>query len=196
MHNHERAMGGAQDVDGVVDLFQRTHARGDEGQLALGGDGVDQVVMGQHGRGDLVIGQVVAGQELLAGQVPGRREPGHAHLAAIGVDGVIFRLAEFQAFLLGALGITPRTLARLVEDVGRIDDVDGALLELHGVKAGLIGRLDQGLGDIEVTIVVDADLGDQEGAVGGRPRQAGRGLVGQYRVDRVLKRHRSSFPRI
>ena len=41
----------------------------------------------------------------------------------------------------------------------------GALLELDGVAAGGRGNLDQALCDVDVTVVVDADLADHEAGV-------------------------------
>ena len=51
-------------------------------------------------------------------------------------------------------------LARLGQFLRRVDDVDGALLELDGVAAGGYGHADQPLREVDIAVVVDADLGD------------------------------------
>src|SRR2546430_1233163 len=55
-----------------------------------------------------------------------------------------------------------RTFARSRELFRRVDHFDGPLLEFHRVRSAVLRRIDQALGELEVAIVVDPDLGDHE----------------------------------
>src|SRR4051812_39379458 len=71
-----------------------------------------------------------------------------------------------------ALRRAPRALAFLCEDLGAVDHLDRALLELDSVAAGRLRLLDQPLGDADVAVMIDSNLGDDVDVVGDRPRLA------------------------
>ena len=61
----------------------------------------------------------------------------------------------------------PGGVALDVPLVARGADLGGALLELHGVAAGVGGGVDEREGVLELAVVVDADLaGDVDGVAG------------------------------
>ena len=68
--------------------------------------------------------------------------------------------AEFKRPLQLAVSRTKRTLSRLRQLCPCIHDLDRALLKLDRVATSFLGDVDKLLGKIEVTIVVDTDLGN------------------------------------
>ena len=87
---------------------------------------------------------------MLAGDIPCRSKPVDLQLPAIRVYGIKFLLAEFQALLLFALSRAPRAFALLGEYLGRVDNIDGALLKLDRIAPRCLGLIDELFGDIEI----------------------------------------------
>lgn len=89
-----------------------------------------------------------------------------ALLAAVLVDLLVLLQAELETPLEVAVGRTEDVLSRLGELLGRVDDLDGTLLELDRGATGGHGRIDELLRVLHRAVVVDADLG---GDVAGVP---------------------------
>ena len=70
---------------------------------------LEQVLVDDHRRGDLVVLEVELAEKLLAFQIPGRGEPFDPLVLSITVDLYVIVLAEFKAFLLFPLGGAPWT---------------------------------------------------------------------------------------
>jgi hypothetical protein len=117
-------------------------------------------------RGDLVVRRLVRLDEREALEIPGGGEPLDAAPAAVAVDLVVVLAAQLEAFLLLACRRPPRALARRVELLLRVDDVDRPLLELDGIATGVDRDVDQLFRDLETAVVVDPDFRDDV-AVGG-----------------------------
>jgi hypothetical protein len=80
-------------------------------------------------------------------------------------------------------------LTRLCQHLGRIDNIDCAFLKLYGVTTGQLGLIDQALGNIKVAIVIDSDLGNDEGPFRQWPRQEScRFRREQLRVRQTISR--------
>src|SRR5207248_3308300 len=69
--------------------------------------------------------------------------------------------------------------ARAGELLRRVDDVHRPLLELDRVSAGAVGGRDQLLGQVDVAVVVDPDLGDEVDGQAG-PHLAGADAHGPH----------------
>ena len=151
---------GAEHVDRVIDLLERAHARGEDDRLAGGSGVTQQVVVGQRGRRDLVARRREAVDEVDRLLVPARREPRDLAGAAVRVDLLVVVVVELEPALQVAVGRAERALSGLGQLLGRVDDVDRALLELDRIAPGGDGDADQPLGQVDVAVVVDADLGD------------------------------------
>lgn len=155
-----------QDVDGALDLLHRAHPRREDDRDFEGPTGAQERVVGQARRSDLDRDRVELPEELHAGLVPGRGEPVDALLAAVLVDLLVLLQAELETPLEVAVGRTEDVLSRLGELLGRVDDLDGTLLELDRGATGGLGRVDELLRVLHRPVVVDADLG---GDVAGVP---------------------------
>ena len=118
--------------------------------------------MGDHRGGHLVVREVELPEKLLRLNVPGGGKPFDAGLAAVTVNFLILGQPEFQTFLLLSRGGAPRAFPRRVQHRFRIDNVNGPLLEFHGMTTRSLGEVNQLPGDFDVAVVVDADLGDDE----------------------------------
>ncbi len=92
--------------------------------------------------------------------VPRGDEPGNLDLFAKAVDFGVVLFAEFQTVLEVAVRCAEGVGARCGEFGCGVDDFDGALLELDGIAACGDGYGDEALGKVNVTVVIDADLGD------------------------------------
>ena len=78
------------------------------------------------------------------------------------VERAVLGLAELGAQLvLEVRHRAPGRLAQQVALLGRHAELGRALLELHRVAPGIDGDVDELLGQVEVAVVVDADLGDR-----------------------------------
>jgi hypothetical protein len=123
----------------------------------------DERVVGQARRRDLVTGRVELVDEVHGLLVPARGEPHDARAPAERVDLRVVLPAELEALAVLAIGDhSPWRLPRQVALVRRDGEVGCPLLELHGVGAGVGCGADQRLCEVEVAVVIDADLGDDE----------------------------------
>src|ERR1041385_5220053 len=164
VHELERTLPFAKDLHRAVDVRDAAHAGGNEGVFALARYLLQQLLVHDHGRGDLVVTQVELAQEFLAFQVPRGGEPLDAFRLAVAADLLVVVQVELETFLLRALGVAPRAFARRVQKFSRVNEVQRALLELDRIGAGIRRNVDQLPGDVEVAIVVDADFSDDEQA--------------------------------
>ena len=164
MHQLERTLRCFEYLDRAVDVLQVAHPRGDEGVLPLSGHRLKELLVHRHGGGNLVVLEVELLEEPQALGVPGGGEPIDAELTAVAIDLLVLFLAELEAFLLRPLRGAPGAFSRRVQQLARVHELDGPLLELDGIAAGFAGDLDQLLGDVDVPIVVDADLSNDEDA--------------------------------
>ena len=119
-----------------------------------------QGVVGERGRSDLKAWRIEPIDEIHRLLIPAGGQPRHLHLAAIAVDQLVFILAELQAALEVAIGQAERTLPRLGQFLRSIHHIHGALLELDRVAAGGHGHADEPARDIDISVMVDADLGN------------------------------------
>src|SRR5262249_41036612 len=95
--------------------------------------------------------------------VPARREPHDAPVAAMAVNGLVIGAGELDAPLVIDVGhSTPGRIAFDLPLVARHAELGRALLELDGVAPGERGAVDELLGELERSVVVDPDLGDDE----------------------------------
>jgi hypothetical protein len=124
---------------------------------------------------------------------PRRGEPLHALVLGVRVDLRVLRLLELNLVLvLEVRHLAPGRLTNLVALVLRSADLRSALLELHGLAPGLDRDVDQLLGDLDVTVVVDADLADHvHGLVGAYLQVAD----GDRRGLRVRRAHKKVLPK-
>src|SRR5207245_3333747 len=74
----------------------------------------------------------------------------------------VLLIAELQAVFERPVRGPEGTFARSRELFLRVDHFDGPLLEFHRVRSAVLRRIDQTLGELEVAVVVDPDLGDHE----------------------------------
>ena len=87
-------------------------------------------------------------------------------LAAVVVDLSIGIEVELDVIAILEVGdVAPRGLAHDVALRLGHAEARGALLELDGATTGGRSHLDQALGDVDVTVVVDADLTDNKAGV-------------------------------
>jgi hypothetical protein len=144
----------------MVDLLVGAHAGGGDDGLAGLADVAQQVVVGERGRGDLVDRRIELLHEVDRRLVPGRDQPGGLERLAEGGDLEIVVVLELEAALQVAVGVAEGIGTR-GRELGRgVDDLHGALLELDGVAAGGHGDGDEALGQVDVAVVIDADLCD------------------------------------
>jgi hypothetical protein len=93
--------------------------------------------------------------------VPRGGEPLQSDFLRVAVDLGVFLDAELDAVLVVDVGhLAPRGRADLRLLVFGHGDLGVALLELHGLRAGGDGDIHELLGDLDVSVVVDADLTD------------------------------------
>jgi hypothetical protein len=84
----------------------------------------------------------------------------------------VLRTIEFEMLAVGAVGVPEAVRA----DVGTVEERTGEemaivpLLELDRVRTGLRSRLEEPVGRVEVTLMVVADLGDDEAVARVRQR--------------------------
>ena len=69
-------------------------------------------------------------------------------------------MTELQAAFEVAVGGAEWIFPRLGQLLGRIDDFDGPLLELHRVAARRHSYADESARQIDIAVMVDADLSD------------------------------------
>src|SRR5712691_1553741 len=133
-----------EQVDCTVDLLQRAHAGGEDDRSSLGPRVLEQGVIGQAGRGDLVARRIEVLDEVDGALVPARGEPGHAHVAAEGVDLLVLVEAELEPLAVLRVGDqTPGGLSGKVALLGRHTELRRALLKLHRLRAGAGCRPDE-----------------------------------------------------
>jgi hypothetical protein len=93
--------------------------------------------------------------------VPRGGEPLQSDFLGVAVDLGVFLDAELDAVLVVDVGhLAPRGRADLRLLVLGHGDLGVALLELHGLRAGGDGDIHELLGDLDVSVVVDADFAD------------------------------------
>src|SRR5207253_5073074 len=98
--------------------------------------------------------------------VPARREPQDIPLAAVAVDRGVLGLAELHlAAIVDVRKPPPRRVALHVPLIARDTLRRGPFLELHRVPTGQYRAVDQLLRDLDRSVVVDPDLGDDEDAL-------------------------------
>jgi len=128
---------------------------------------VEQFGVSQASGGDLIAGGIEGGKEVYRGLVPARGEPEDATVAAVLVNLSILAGVEFQTLAIFEVGHdSPGRFPGNVALLGWDAKLGRAFLELHGVATGLDGGVDQLLGDCQVAVVVDADLGNEKGGAG------------------------------
>ena len=151
------------------------HAGREDERLALARGVLQQREVGEVGRSHLVEGAAHAVEEVHAVLVPARREEEDADLVGVLLHLVPLGLAQLERVLVLAVGGAERVLVhvRLHQALLGEDALHGALLELDGVAAHVLGHLDQLLGDLHVALVVDAGLADHEALVGAAHAHAG-----------------------
>ena len=115
-------------------------------------------------RRDLVRDDAEVLEERDARHVPRRREPLEPAQQRVVADLDVLVAAELDAVAVLEVGHrAPRRLARHVAHVLGRGDLGRALLELHRVRAGVGRDVDEPLGELDVAVVVEADLGDDIG---------------------------------
>ena len=122
---------------------------------------LDEREVGQIRRADLVGGEVAGLEEVDAAAIPRRAERGDSarrgsneQLAELVVRQ--FELDQQRDDVLQSL----LAVARLVDDLLAIGLAQLALLELDRVRARVDGGVDELLGDCQIAVVIDPDLGD------------------------------------
>src|SRR5262249_50772063 len=141
-------------------LFDGAHARRKNDRPSLGPGVPQQVVVGERRRRNLVAWRREPIDEVDRSLVPARREPRDLARAAERIDLLVVVEIELVAAFEISVRRTEWVPARLGQFLGRIDDLDGALLELHGVAPGGNRNTDQPFGLVDVAVMVDADLRD------------------------------------
>ena len=155
----------AEHFHGVIDLFHGAHAGGENDRPAFAARVAQQAVVGERSRCNLEAGDVELIDEIHRLLVPAGGEPGHLDFAAIAVDQAVLVVPELQPALEIAVGGAEGILAGLGQFFGGVDDVHGALLKLHGVAARRYGHADQPAREVDIAVMVDADLGDDVAGV-------------------------------
>ena len=103
-------------------------------------------------------------EERDARHIPRRREPLEPAQQRVVADLDVLVAAELDAAPVVEVGHrAPRRLAQHVAHVLGRGDLGGALLELDGIRAGVGRDVDEPLGEVDVAVVVQADLGDHVG---------------------------------
>jgi hypothetical protein len=97
--------------------------------------------MGEHGRGNLVIFELILAEEKLAGDIPGRSKPVDVQRSTVSINFVELCLAEFEAFFLLPLRRAPGTLPGRIKEFLGVNDVNGSFLEFDRITAGLFRQI-------------------------------------------------------
>jgi hypothetical protein len=155
-----------QHVDRTIDLVDGAHPGRQDDRFPGRARVSQQVVVGQRRRRDLVTRRGKAIDEIDGLLVPGRREPRDLAGAAVGIDFLVIVIIELESAFQITVGRAKRALARLRQFLRGIDDLDRALLELDRVAAGRHRHADQPLREIDVAVVIDADLSDHIARLG------------------------------
>ncbi len=150
--------------DALADLGLGGHA-GRDHQRRAGCRGVgEQPVVGEVGGRDLQPRDAVAHEGVDARGVPGRAHDVDVDLAAVveHLEQLLGRQVEPGEQVEGVLRaeVFAGTARAAAVERGHV-----AQLELHGIRAGGLGLVDELLGEVDRAVVVDADLGDEQGRV-------------------------------
>ena len=147
---------------GVQDLVLAGHPRGHDQRHTAGARVAQQPVVGEVRGGDLERGDPVLRQHLHGGRVPRRAQ---------GVDVPGPAVLEHLEHLRGVQREPGQQVQRVLDPQvlsvrGRsglaVEGVQVPQLELHGVRAGLLGEVHEVLGERHGAVVVVADLRDQQ----------------------------------
>lgn len=144
---------------------------------------LEQAGVGERGRGDLEIGHAERDEKIHGRLVPGRGEPDDVEFRAKRPDPLVGLLPELQPALQITVGFAERRRSRALQFFRRIDHIDGALLELDPVAARGLGLADHFQRQVNVAIVVDADLGNHRAPV--ESKQGHCVLVSDCAPDRI-----------
>ena len=123
--------------------------------------------MGQACGGDLMAGGIKGLDKIDGAFIPAGGEPEDAFIPAVGINNPILIKAEFKAAFEVTVGRTKGVFSGLEQLFRGIDQVNGPLLEFNGLATGVNGRVNQLAGGIDVTVMIDADFGDNKTRVAG-----------------------------
>ena len=134
--------------------------------LPVAASAAQQAEVGDGRRRDLVGDDVEVLEEVDRRLVPRRREPVEPAQGGVVADLDVLVAVELDAVAVLEVGhLAPRRLARHALHVLGRRDLRRALLELDRLRAGVGGDVDELLGDLDVAVVVEADLADHVGGV-------------------------------
>jgi hypothetical protein len=151
----------AQDIDGVIDLFVGAHASRKHDRFA-GLTGVDeQRIVRERSGSDFVSWNGELLDEINRRFVPTGSEPRDPSLLAKFSDLLVLLKTELEPAFKVTIRIAKRILTRLGEFLRRVNDLDGAFLELYGIPTRVFRGDDQVFSEIKASIMIYADLADQ-----------------------------------
>ena len=155
--------GVTQQGHGLANLFLAAHTGGNQHGQTAGCDIAQQLVVGQVGRSNLHALNTVVDQCLHRGGIPGGAHDIHVVLLDVVEDLVHLVHAQGEAGEQVQGVLHAQVLARGGGTALTVEGVHVTQLELHGVGTGLNGQVHQFLSEINATLVVVANLGDDEG---------------------------------
>ena len=162
----------AQQGYGGVDLVHVRHAGREHDRVLRVADCFEQLAVGQRSRRNFDARRPELLDEVDGIAIPAGNEPVNFLSPTIVVDLLEFLQPELDLIAIVEVGdIAPGGLSHLVAHLGRDAFLGRAFLKFHRVTAAGFGHVDQPLGDVEATVMVDADFGDHivGAAVAGGP---------------------------
>jgi hypothetical protein len=150
-----------QEREGAADLVLARHPRRHQQRLARREHVLDEGEVRHVRRADLVRRDVERLEKVDAASVPRRAEERGAPVRAVATKLAKLVVGELEFDEQRNDVLKPLlTVSRLLDDRVLISLAQAPLLELHGVSTGLDRRVYELLGDAEIAVVVETDLGD------------------------------------
>src|SRR6266567_4959460 len=121
-----------------------------------------KMIVGERSGGNLVDRNFEPLEEIDRIFIPWRSKPCHFYRFAEGIDLLVLLLLKLQPIFQLTIGGSEWVFARLRQLLSTIDNIHSALLKLDRIAASSYGDADQSFSQIDITVVVDADFGNDE----------------------------------